>query len=192
MGYFPYNIYFNISNAGQKQSSNPVHCVSTGRSLPPCPFPADSETLISDFAQYPGNSSFCCWMLHAPPSHLTASVWAADFQFYSQLLCPLLQTFASAALWAGPTAHTGKCCSLSLPWDSPHPILWRHMAKLQREAKLSTITATFVLQSTAKSDLLIKKKSIKCFKIVFFKHIWILHLKKIIFLKTVYLILKMH
>lgn len=102
------------------------------------------------------------WMLRAPPCHLTASVQAVDFQFYNgHLCCPLLKTLLSPTPWARPAAHKKKCWPPSLPWDSPHPILWSHVTKLWREANFQhSLSPSYLISFNRKSDLLQKKKNL--------------------------------
>lgn len=137
------------------------------------------------------------WMLRAPPCHLTASVQAVDFQFYNgHLCCPLLKTLLSPTPWARPAAHKKKCWPPSLPWDSPHPILWSHVTKLWREANFQHSLSTFIFNFIQQKKWFTaeKKKSTNCFKFMFFQHMWIFHLKKVSFFETVWLhlILKKH
>lgn len=124
------------------------------------------------------------WMLRAPPCHLTASVQAVDFQFYNgHLCCPLLKTLLSPTPWARPAAHKKKCWPPSLPWDSPHPILWSHVTKLWREANFQHSLSTFIFNFIQQKKWFTaeKKKSTNCFKFMFFHHMWIFHLKKSFF-----------
>lgn len=97
-----------------------------------------------------------------PPYSLSAS---CRLSHNSQLLCPLLQTLVSAAPRAGRIAHMCKCCSSSLPWDSPHltsPHPLKAHCKIRKRSKTSYFKSV-----NRKSDLLMKNNPLSALNLYF-------------------------
>lgn len=153
-----YNVSFNTSNGEQNWNKDESHTTLNTcplvsflmRSLPPHPVSTDSGTWIYNFPQSPVNSSsyclegiteFCC------SSPATGEPLGKLQDFGSTMV---ISAVCSCNLWdlllLEPVAHKGNCCPPSFPQDSPHPILWKQITNLQEEAKLSTLTVSFIQQ----------------------------------------------